>query len=133
MSTADSGSSLPDPPMVDLDKLPSVRRIEFRRVRYPTPHPVVVGTRVLELTEAGEVAVEFAQDPPVRALAPAVWVGDVQLTEFDRVAEGRYVFIAPEPDRLQRGATVQVGWAGTGTGERVATVGRFDGFSETSR
>jgi hypothetical protein len=132
VSTSDSGSKLPDPPVVDLDTLPAIRGIQFRRVRYPKPRPVVVGTKVVELAEAGEVVVEFAADPPIRALAPAVWIGDVPLTEFDRVAEGRYVFIAPDPRQLKPGAKVEIGWAGSGLGQRFPTGQRFDGFPSTS-
>jgi hypothetical protein len=121
---------LPDPPKADLDQLPEVRQISFRLTRYPEPRRICVGTELVDLTTAGEIVVDFADDPPVRALAPAVWVGDVRLTEFYRVQVGRFVFIAPEPDRLEKGAPVRIGWAGSGDGTPVPTEFRFEGFGE---
>jgi len=129
ISTSDAGGRLPDPPRIDLDRLPDIRRISFRLARYPEPRRIAVGAEVVNLTAAGEVVVEFAEEPPVRALAPAVWVGDVRLTEFYHVDVGAFVFIAPEPDVLEKGAPVHIGWAGSGEGAPVPTEFRFEGFA----
>jgi hypothetical protein len=115
---------------LDLGRLPQVEWVRFARIRYDEPREIALGAKVVRLDEAGEVEVQFAEDPPIRALAPAVWVGDVMLTESTRVDEGRYRFVAPFPDALERGAPVAVGWAGGANPRPEKTVSRFDGFDE---
>lgn len=119
---------------LDLSRLPAIRWVRFRKARYPAPREIVIDADVVALDEAGEVEVQFEDDPPIRALAPAVWIGDVLLTEGSRVGEGRFVFIAPDPAALPRGARVAVGWAGSGQPRPEVDVegegARFDGFPE---
>lgn len=119
---------------LDLGRLPAIRWVRFRKARYPAPREIVIDADVVALDEAGEVEVQFEDDPPIRALAPAVWVGDVLLTEGSRVGEGRFVFIAPDPAALPRGGRVAVGWAGSGQPRPEVDVegegARFDGFPE---
>jgi len=62
------------------------------------------------VSDAIEFEVRISEAFPIRALGPALWVGNVALTSAD--AEGlTYHFFAFEEDKLQPGAPISVGWS----------------------
>ena len=71
---------------------------------------------------------------PVRALAAALYVGDVELAESEQVEEHLYRFTAfpEEAGRLQSRALIGLGWVGYPE-RRVRTRYRFRVVGEETR
>jgi hypothetical protein len=108
----DAQSRLPDPPREDLWYLPEVREVHIVLVRHAAPVVRVAGPREIEVTEEIEIRVVADGDVPARALGPTLVVGDVELTEGERLEKGRYVFRTPATTPLPEGAPLAFGWAG---------------------
>ena len=81
-------------------------------------------TWVLERVEyVGAAAFDVVTDQPFheRALGPAVWVGDVPVTTWDRLEPTHYRFYAFERDVLEAGAPVSIGWLDSAPEQRLRT------------
>jgi hypothetical protein len=75
------------------------------------------------VSEAVEFKVWISEAFPIRALGPALWIGNEALTSSD--AEGlTYPFFAFEPDKLKPNATISLGWSSPSEG-RKETAHRF--------
>ena len=98
--------------VVDLSKLPEVLSIEIRRRRFEKPRRVTREGVDHFVSVAIEFVVKVSAPFPVRALGPALWVGDEALTSAD--ADGlTYHFFAFEFEfeRLKEGAPISLGWS----------------------
>jgi hypothetical protein len=109
MST-DSGAPHRLPHFADLSKLPDVLSLKIRR-RHFEPARRVTRKGVDHLvSEAVEFEVKLSEPFPVRALGPALWVGDESLTSAE--SDGlTYRFFAFEPDKLKPHARIALGWS----------------------
>jgi hypothetical protein len=58
---------------------------------------------------------------PVRALGPALFVGDVAVTECERVEDTLYRFLAFDIDQLRQGAPIAWGWMKDPVPQRKST------------
>jgi hypothetical protein len=105
----------------DLDRLPGVISIMTRAVRYVVPRIFYVGAERREVRDAVEITVHTEGPLPVRALSPALWVGDVPVHEMEAVARYQYRFYALEPGKLSEGAPLALGWAHHPPAARVTT------------
>jgi hypothetical protein len=94
----------------DLWSLPAVDGLDIEWVRYRTPRRRTVGGRTLEVGEAIEIVVRTDGPIPVRALSPALFVGDVQVAENAREDDTTYRFFADE--ELPPDAPIVLGWVG---------------------
>jgi hypothetical protein len=107
---ADKGSRQPASHEVDLRRLPEIISVETVLVHYGKPRPYVDGTRLIQTREGLEVSVKTTQELPIRALSPVLFVGDVPLTEGERIGENLYRFYYPESQRLKEGEPIFLGW-----------------------
>ena len=76
-----------------------------------------------------DAAIEFTVTTdgpfPVRALGPALYVGQTAVIESEQVEGERYRFLAFEPDALEEGAPIALGWSARST-DRRETRFRFE-------
>ena len=62
--------------------LPEIVSIEAVRVHFRKPVPHAVGLKRTETREAVELRVRTVEEFPVRALSPALFIGDVVVNEY---------------------------------------------------
>ena len=117
---SDSESRVPEPPSRDLWRLPKITKLTIHRVRYRKPRRHVVAGKVVEFTEGVEILVRTSGEVPVRALAPALYVGGVEVAENEQVSETEHRFFVLDDERLKDGSAIAFGWAGV-AGRRVRT------------
>jgi hypothetical protein len=100
---------------VDLWRIPAIVSIEAVHVRHREPMRFYVQSKPVESRETIEFIVRTTEEFPVRALSPALFVGDHAITEMSRLGENTYSFVAPETEipRLKQNAAISLGWAGT--------------------
>ena len=112
--SADSGSKEEREKGENLWKLPRILSVKIIHVYYKTPVPYFMKSRPMEMQEAVEFLVKTSEDFPIRALSPALFVGDFPVTEGGRVNENLYQFVTPAPEieSLETGAPISIGWAG---------------------
>jgi hypothetical protein len=106
----DSGTPHHYPHIVDLSKLPDVVSLDIRRRHFERPRRVTRKGVDRFVSDAIEFEVRVSEPFPIRALGPALWVGDEPLTSAD-VDGLTYHFFAFEPDRLKPNATISLGWS----------------------
>lgn len=119
----------------DLWRMPNIESIETVHAHYDTPVPYFVRSNQIEIGEAIEFLVKTSEDFPIRALSPALFVGDFAVMDVSRIGENLYRFIVPAPDinKLKPGAPVSIGWAGVEKAKRIRTNIRFQISHEENR
>ena len=121
MSTSsDSGERLPDPPRADLS-MPKMLDVQIRETTFE-PRPL---RNFASSLPSGGDAVEFIVKTdapiPIRALGPALYVGETPVTEVTQIGPNTYRFVAPSRQTLQGDAAIRLGWTGqTPTAEQSA-------------
>jgi hypothetical protein len=123
MST-DPGELEPRAPRPDL-ALPAVQTLRIQRTRF-APRRRNFESALPASDNAVEFLVETAAAIPARALGPVLYVGDTPVTEVTVDDETHYRFVAVEPDELERGAPISLGWSGSSRDERLRTQYRFE-------
>lgn len=94
----------------DLSRLPDILSLQIRRRHFDRPRRVTLKGMDHVISDAIEFEVKVTEAFPVRALGPALWVGNEALTSAD--AEGlTYHFFAFEPDKLKPNAPISLGWS----------------------
>jgi hypothetical protein len=91
-------------------ELPRVLEVRAEQVRYPEPRVYYVGQERREAREAVELLVRTAMELPARALSPALYVGETPVVEYETAGDRLYRFFAYEPEQLQPGAPISLGW-----------------------
>ena len=113
----DFGTPHHSPRVEDLSKLPDVISLEIRRRHFDQPRRVTKKGVDRFVREAVEFEVRISEAFPVRALGPALWIGDEALTSAD--TEGlTYHFFAFEPDKLKPEAPISIGWSSPSAGRK---------------
>lgn len=107
--------------------LPDVVGVETRRVAHEPPRRRNFASSLPRVEEAVEFLVETAAPIPVRALSPVLYVGDTPVVEVTAVDDTHYRFLGLEPDRLEPGAPLSLGWSGRAETEPRRTRFRFEG------
>jgi hypothetical protein len=120
-------------PAPDLRRLPEIESLKVVRVRFRKPVPYAEGASRKEADEAIEFQVTTSADFPIRALAPALFVGDTVVTESKRVAERKYVFVSYGKREYKENAPISVGWFPSATPERKPTKFIFQVKGEETR
>jgi hypothetical protein len=106
MRTDSSRESKP----ADLWHLPDVLSVKASKVRFPQPRLYYVGTRPVLAEEAVEILVRTDRPFPVRALSPAIFVGDVPILDFETMDRNAYRFLSYDSSSLREGAAISLGW-----------------------
>lgn len=91
-------------------QLPKVTTVNARRVHYDQPRVYYSGTDRREARDAVEIMVSTAGEFPVRALSPALFVGETPILEYEQTRQNLYCFRAFEYQSLQEGAPISLGW-----------------------
>jgi hypothetical protein len=115
--TSDASDREPAPPRVDLWKLPRLRVVEQRLRRYREPRVTYVGTERIEHDQAFEAVVETSEPFIPRAVSPVLYVGEVEIREWEMEDATHYRFFGYELDRYERGAPIGLGWPDAGSPE----------------
>ena len=118
--SSDSEGRLPEPSSPNLWSLPKISKLQIDRVTYSTPRRHVAGGRVVEFYDCIEILVQTDNDIPIRALSPALYVGNIEVAENERVSKGHYRFFVFDEEKLKDGAAISLGWASV-TGKRART------------
>ena len=109
---SDSESRLPARPLPDLWALPEIESLKIERVRYRHARKHVVEGEVVESVEGIEIVVQTQGAIPIRALSPALHVGDAELAENEQVDGTTYRFFVLDEKALRVGAPITLGWVG---------------------
>ncbi len=111
-SNRSSGGGESREPRVNLWRLPRLAALAARRVHLDEPRTYYVGTERRETREIVELLATTSEPLPVRAITPALVVGDTVVPDYEPEGANRYRFVAFEPDQLREGAAVRWGWPG---------------------
>jgi hypothetical protein len=130
MST-DSGVLEPPEPRPAQD-LPQVTDLRARRVRFEPPERRNFPSALPRLDSTVEFLVETDAPIPARALAPVLYVGDTPASEVTADDATHYRFVTLQPDALEDGAPISLGWSGRPPAERAETAYRFEDPGEIS-
>ena len=107
MST-DAGSPIPPRRPFPID-LPLIKDLKNRRVRFEPPQ-----LQHVRSSQTEQLAVEFIAETdgevPTRSYGPALFVGDVEVNQSERLDRTRWRLLAFDPDRLEIGAPISWGW-----------------------
>jgi hypothetical protein len=113
MSESDAQQqSEPTPPEPDITFLPDVVAVESVLRRYRDPRYRADGPNVIPVDQAVEITITTSDPFPERALGPVLFIGNTRATESERVGQNRYRFYVYEPEQLEDGAPIGVGWFG---------------------
>ena len=109
--TMDSKPPLRPPPPRDIWRVPEMLDLQIRRRRFDTPRRVTTEGVDRYVSDAIEFEVRVSEPFVARALGPALWVGDQALTAAEMADEQTYRFFSFEPEKLQAGAPISLGWS----------------------
>lgn len=124
MST-DSGSPIRPREPLSPD-LPPIRNIRIRRRQFEPPKLANFRSRLPAGSEVVEFVVETYGDVPARAYGPALFVGDVEVDQSEKVGASTWRFLAFEPRRLREGEPITWGWMKDPKRSRQKTDFRFE-------
>jgi hypothetical protein len=106
--------------------LPDVVDIAIRRVPFTARRYKHFRSALARHKEAVEFMVRLSGPVPIRALGPALFVGDVSVSEAEAVEDKLYRFLAFDIARLKAGAPITFGWNNASESQRKDTGFRFD-------
>lgn len=108
MST-DAGSPItPEPP--PSPDLPRLRGLRIRRIRFEAPELEHFRSSLTDRHEAVEFLVETEAPVPVRAYGPALFIGDVEVNQSERLGDTTWRILAFDTDLLRPHAAIRWGW-----------------------
>src|SRR5881392_1803262 len=85
----------------DLWALPEIESLRIERVGYREPRRHVVSGKVVEFSEGVEIAVRTTGEIPIRALSPALHVGDIEVAENEQLDATSYRFFVLDEERSE--------------------------------
>lgn len=94
----------------DFWHLPKILSVTSSIRRFTQPQPFFDGAVRKELREIVEIMVRTDSSIPARALAPALYIGEVPIIEYEMPQPNLYRFVALDPQILQEGAVISFGW-----------------------
>ena len=106
--------------------LPHVLGISIKRVPFQAPELAHFKSRLAQYTEAIEFIVETDGDVPTRDYGPALFIGDEEVHDSERIDKTTWRFLAFETDRLRHGAPISWGWMKDPQQARLPTNFRYD-------
>jgi len=109
--SSDAGNQLPSPPRADFS-LPKVLDVEVRATKFHPPPLRNFESSLPTSEDAVEFIVKTDRPIPGRALGPALYVGEMVVTESTKIGANTYRFLAPESERFEQHAPIILGWTG---------------------
>jgi hypothetical protein len=122
--SSDPGELEPQPDRPTYE-LPRVTSVETRRTQF-APRRRNFKTALPDVDTAVEFLVVTDGAIPARALGPVLVVGESILTEVAAADDTHYRFVALEPQTLEPGAPISLGWSGRPVAESIPTGFRFE-------
>ena len=119
-ATARSGRRLPQ--ILDV----KVQRGE-RKARAVRHMSVSAATAGVNRADGIEFIVKLSDSLPVRAMAPALFIGDVQVADSEAVDDRTIRFFIPNDSSLKVGEKIYFGWIDDRPEDRVATSHSYEG------
>lgn len=129
----DAEAREPSRPPAASGKLPAIVSMKAEKVRYGRPQIRYEGTERVEHAEGVEILVETSFEIPERAISPALFVGDVPITDYTYVGKNKYRFHGFVPQALREGASVRLDWPDDRPEEAVGAAPRFRISGEVER
>jgi hypothetical protein len=121
----DSGEREPPVPGPDWS-LPRLVNLTIRRSVLEAPRLEYFRSSYPDRSDVVEFEATFDGPLPGRALPPALFVGDVPVLPQGRAPDANVVrFVSLQPDELEDGATIMIGWAKDPPEDRSATDYRY--------
>jgi hypothetical protein len=77
-------------------------------------------------TKAIEFIIETDGEVPVRSYGPALFVGDVEINQSERIRATTWRLLALDPERLKPGTFIYWGWMKARPDERINTRFRYE-------
>lgn len=114
MTLQDDGTGREEPRGHEALALPGVKSVVARSVRYRKPRRFVASGEEYSESEVIEIDVETDVEFYVAGTGPALFVGDIPITDSERVGERKLRFFAPASLPLEEGAPIALGRAGSG-------------------
>jgi hypothetical protein len=108
MATDSSDFDRPEP--TPSFELPGIRDVSIRRVQFISPERRNFKSAMTAVDNAVEFVVETSAPIPIRALGPALFIGDVAITEVTADDDHHYRFVALAPETLEQDARISLGW-----------------------
>lgn len=124
MST-DMTNSLPGGRKPDW-RLPDIVAIATARIPFKPPQHRHFRSALADFKEAIEFLVDLDGPVPARGEGPALYVGDVRVTEAERIDDSRYRFLAFDIAALKPGTPIEWGWSDARADERQKTGFAFE-------
>ena len=127
--TSDSGSLEPPGPPRDWRpewQLPRVVAVETQRVTPEPPRRRNFESALPRPEYAIEFLVETDAPVPVRAPGPVLHVGATPVTEVREDDPTHYRFLALQPDALEPGAPLRLGWSDQPPAEQQDIASRYE-------
>lgn len=90
--------------------LPGVKSVEVSRVKFDPPKRFYSRGQPVEHRQAVQLLVRTNGPLPLRDLTPVIFIGDVQINEYEMVGANLYRFFAYDLDKLKPGAPIALGW-----------------------
>jgi hypothetical protein len=112
-------------PEAELWALPRVLAVDFRSVKFDVPRTYFVGRERRQTSEALEIMVRTASPLPIRALSPAIYVGDLPVEDYEVAGHNLYRFLMFDIGGLRAGAPISLGWPGRPVATRIALAARY--------
>lgn len=110
----DTGAPSPRRDERDLWWLPEILEVRSRIRRFDRPTRLTIKGEDRLLETAIEIGIVVSEPFPIRALGPALWVGDEPLTIAESDGARYYGFLAPDPKVLRPGAPISLSWNSPG-------------------
>jgi hypothetical protein len=115
----DTAGRVPPHGDANLWHLPDVLAVEVHHVRYRRPRRHTIQGKDHEISEAVEITIETSEPFIIRALNPALFVGDIALTPTEGEGDRRYRFVALQPGELKPGAPISIAWNSPGAPQKA--------------
>ena len=96
----------------DLWTLPGLKDVRSVRVRYRRPRRVLVDGVAVDRAEGVELQVQTDGEIPIRALSPAIFVGDTEIADNVTVDTTSHRFLVQDEQALSAGDEIRLGWVG---------------------
>ena len=90
--------------------LPGVTGVEVSRVKFDPPRRFYSRGLPVEHKQAVQLLVRTTGPLPLRDLTPVIFIGDVQVNEYEQVGPNLYRFLVYNLEKLRPGAQIALGW-----------------------
>ncbi|MFY9611179.1 MAG: hypothetical protein WAU45_21535 [Blastocatellia bacterium] len=122
--SSDDGKRLPDPPRPDFT-MPKVLDVKMRAIKFKRPPHRNFTSSLPRGGDGVEFIVKTDGPIPIRAVGPALHVGETMVTEVTEIGPNTYRFVAPARKDLARNAPINLSWTGQAPTDVKGTTFRY--------